>query len=215
MKKYTDRYGRFHHKPTDGLNPSSGNGWLYTAYAEKVGLKLEYIKLEIGMSHCRIPVSNPYLVRNPGQYTPPISRDEILGMSSLDLLEKADLPNWNFSPYEMPKFSFSNLFKQLYDLRPSLKRHRNYFWENNLDQIYRFAFSVPFQDRYFILSNRDDFQFYNPIHLLYATISFIDSMLPKKSGIKFLKYGGKKNKMKMIKEFPSDHPIYLKVLYDN
>ena len=34
MNTYTDKYGRYHDKPTDGVNPSSNNGWIYTAYAK-------------------------------------------------------------------------------------------------------------------------------------------------------------------------------------
>lgn len=232
---YQDQWTRYHHKPTDGINPSSGNGWVYTAYASKSGLPVDNHKLGECFNLCRIDSST--LIRNPGILDgSPISRDEILGMISLELLKpkKDVIIGWNFSPYPLPKFSLTKLIKQLWELRPSLISedwvklielsgskviklpkginieftHRNYFWQNNLDQLYRFAFSVPVQDRYVILKTWDKFQWYKPSHIFYAAISQLDK-LGRASGIRFLKYGGEKNRKEMEKEFPADHPIVL------
>lgn len=234
MNNYVDMYSRYHHKEVTISNPiPSGNGWLYTAYAAKAGLEIDYGKLSQCFDDCTEVGSDglAHLNRSPGKSTPPISRDEILGMIYLfgegdsgDGIEQ----DWNFSPFPIPKFSALQLIKQLYELRPEIHqegndsffnpfkcslvfKHRNYFWQNNLDQLYRFAFSVPVQDRYFILKTWDKYKWYKPSHVFYRLVAKIDSMLPKKSGIKWLKYGGEENMKEMVKEFPTDHPIRIKL----
>lgn len=225
---YQDKWGRFHHKYTDGIQPSSGNGWIYTAYAKKAGVPVDKDDLCACLVACmeiNKELHHEWINRSPGKSTPPISRDEILGISSLGF--RFGLTNWNFSPFPLPAFSLIKLVKQLWELRPYgiinvslddnkkqyrlLFHHRNYFWQNNLDQLYRFAFSVPVQDRHFILKCWDKFQWYNPAHVFYACVAKIDSLLPKKSGIKWLKYGGEENKKAMVQEFPTDHDIRIKL----
>lgn len=220
---YVDQYGRYHHKEVTATNPvPSNNGFLYTAYASKVGLRLR-----IGdLTNCYIKCNNSgVLYRSPGKSTPPISRDEILGLTELKLLDISKF-DWNFSPYAIPRFNPISFCKQLWQLRPTLfmdervngrtiywsfiPKHRNYFWQNNLDQLYRFAFSVPLTDRHFILKKWGKFRWYKPSHIFYAAIAKIDSKLGKSSGIRFLKHGGEKNGIAMTKEFPKDHPIYRK-----
>ena len=196
---YYDKYGRIHHKYCINGEPSSNNGWIYTAYAAKIGIQLDNIKLSVCMSNCRIPGNPPHLIRSPDKSLPPMSRDEILGFSALGLLQPEDLQGWNFSPYPIPRFNPIKLAQQLWDLRPSLNRHRNYFWQNNLDQMYRFAFSVPLSDRHFIL------QQFGKFNLIYWAIAKIDSMIGKPSGIGYLKYG--KSLEGMQEEFPEDHPL--------
>jgi len=196
---YYDKYGRLHHKHCIDGEPSSNNGWIYTAYAAKVGIQLDNIKLSVCMSKCRIPGNPPHLIRSPDKSLPPMSRDEILGFAALGLLQPEDLQGWNFSPSPIPRFNPIKLAQQLWDLRPSLNRHRNYFWQNNLDQMYRFAFSVPVSDRHFILQTWGKF---NPI---YWAIAKVDSMIGKPSGIGYLKYG--KSLEGMQEEFPEDHPL--------
>jgi hypothetical protein len=139
------------------------------------------------------------------------------------------LENWKFNPkdYPIPAFSLSKLItqaKSLVVVKPYYKKilgmdiklyhfelaHRNTYWINKLDQIYRFAFSVPLQDRYSILRWSGKFKPYLPSHLAYATISLIDR-LGKPSGIRYIKYGGDKNMKEMVKSFPADHPVTIKV----
>lgn len=232
MSIYTDKWGRYHDKPTDGVNPSSNNGWIYTAYASKVGLRVNEDSVKECWRQCHLVQEdrNPVLLRNPGEYTPPFSRDEFLGMA---YIYQSNVMNsyvlfhgWNFSPYPIPKLSIPKLIAQAYSLlkiNPYYKRmlgvdvklylvelkHRNTFWTENLDQLYRFSFSVPLQDRYSILKWSGRFKFYRPDHLLYAGISMIDR-LGKPNGMRYLKYGGEKNGNAMSREFPIDHPIYKK-----
>lgn len=218
MNNYKDSYGRFHHKPVTVANPiPSNNSWLFTAYAEKVGVPVDKQALGNCFNLCR--VDDKTHLRSPGQVDPPISRDEILGMVALGLFKPkiGTALSWNFSPRELPQFSPLKLIKQLWQLRPSYEllpwdgdvtnphkealvwQHRNYFWQNNLDQLYRFAFSVPIVDRHFIL------QKWGKFNVLYWAIAKVDSIIGTNSGIRFLKYG--KSKEAMVKEFPADHPI--------
>lgn len=194
MSIYQDQWTRYHHKSVTEANPiPSNNGWIYTAYAVRVGLPVNYVTLDKCYDACK---ADGYLTRSPGKAIPPISRDEILGLAGLGILSPADVKGWNFSPYPIPRFNPIKLVKQLLEVRG---KHRNYFWQNNLDQMYRFAFSVPLVDRHFILRS---FGKFNPF---YFAISLVDRLLNKPSGITFLKYG--KGKKEMLVEFPEDHPI--------
>jgi hypothetical protein len=110
-------------------------------------------------------------------------------------------------PKSVPYFKLPRIFIKLSGYYYLSFKHRNYFWQNNLDQLYRFAFSVPLTDRHFLLSQWGRFTWYNPMHLLYWTIAKIDSKLGKSNGIRWLKYG--KGVEEMTSEFPADHPIVI------
>lgn len=241
---YQDQWGRFHDKPVTVPDPiPSNNGWIYTAYAAKVGVPVDKETLQQCYNECLIydidgEYGNFSAHRSPGKTTPPLSRDEVLGICYLFNNFRIDLQNWNFSPFPLPRFSLLKFITQLWQLRPNiipLSRvfdknsssitfvvfkhaivlpHRNAFWQKNLNHLYRFAFSVPVQDRYFILKKWGKFRFYKPSHLFYAAVAAVDKLGPA-SGIRFLKYGGEKNKEAMVKEFPEDHPITFAVKNGN
>ena len=202
MNNYFDRWGRLHHKPCIDKYPSSNNGWIYSAYANKMGIALDINNLYTCFIAC---LKDGKFYRHPMiiESKVPMSRDEILGAASLKLLKPSNLKNWNFSPFDIPTFNPIKLVKQLIELRG---KHRNYFWQNNLDQIYRFAFSVPFQDRAFILECWGENKSLR--YLIYKAIAFIDSKTSTpKNGIAWLKYSGENRKKIMQKEFPEDHPL--------
>ena len=200
MSKYLDKYGMYHDKACIDGQPSSNNGWIYTAYAEKANLPYDKELVRKTFDKCKMPnrdlAHGFYLIRTPYRACPPISRDEILGMAALGFLKPQHLDGWSFSPYPVPKFSLIKAIKQLLELRG---KHRNYFWQNNMDQVYRFAFSVPLQDRHFILQKWGKF---NPF---YWAIAKIDGMFKPKSGMDWLKYNKGLDVMK--EEFPEDHPF--------
>jgi len=199
MSNYQDRWGRYHHKVCIDGEPSSNNGWVYTAYAAKLGILVDHKLLWECYQASFVELPVPHLTRSPGKSLPPMSRDEVLGIIVLGVSTIPKKPDWNFSPYPIPKFNLIELTKQLILLYKN-RADRNYFWENNLDQIYRFAFSVPLTDRHFILSKWGKF---NPI---YWAIAKIDSFLPNKSGgVRWLKYDKGIEVMKA--EFPADHPF--------
>lgn len=219
MNNYLDNFGRCHDKPVTSQNPiPSNNGWIYTAYLAKIGYHVDLMSLAVCFKGCKRvdpDTGRLYLVRSPFKDQPPISRDEILGMAALRFLRSNHLNGWNFSPYPVPPFSLTKLIKQLWELRPSLLsdgiggyelefKHRNYFWQNNLDQIYRFAFSVPLQDRAFILECFGETRSLR--YFFYKAIAFVDSKISKPdNGIAWLKYGGDERKKIMQSEFPEDH----------
>lgn len=214
MNNYIDSYSRYHHKPVTESNPiPSNNSWLYSAYAAKVGLELDQVNLSRGFGSCLN--DGKFTFRSPGKLTPPVSHDEVLGAISLRLLKPEHLNVWSYSPYKVPKLNLFKLFKQLWELRPAISdntlvfKHRNFFWQNNLDQLYRFSFKLRMKDRHFALKTWGKFHFYNPVHLLYYVVAKADEKWGKESGIRFLKYG--KGVNVMVQEFPEDHPIKVKV----
>lgn len=200
MTNYIDNYGRYHDKPVTDSNPvPSNNGWIYTAYADKLNLPVDKEKLAKCFRQCKQidpETGRLYLVRSPFKDTPPISRDEILGMAALGILQPKHLDGWNFSPYPLPAFSLLTLIKQLWEIR---NKDRNYFWQNGLSMVYHVAFSTPLADRHFILQKWGEF------NLFYFLVAKIDALLPAKNGIKWLKNGGSKEAL--LPEFPEDHPF--------
>lgn len=203
MNKYVDKWGRYHDKPCVNGESSSNNGWVYTAYAEKLGLEVDYFTLAICFRSCKVAnkdLDNGIaLIRSPNKELPPMSRDEVLGMAALGFLKPQHLNGWNFSPYPIPKFNIVKTIKQFLELKD---KHRNYLWQNKMEHTYRFAFSVPLTDRHFILQKWGKF---NPFYWLVAKI---DSVIGKPTnGIPWLKYGGEKRKIAMQSEFAQDHPL--------
>jgi hypothetical protein len=195
MNKYVDKYGRYHDKPCTNGAPSSNNGWIYSAYAEKIGLELN--------------LDNPYMyrcwhqrTRHIDDFEPPMSRDEMLGFAYLGNI---DLGAWNFSPWALPKFNFIEFCKQLWECR---NQDRNYFWKNKLTQVYHVAFITPLQDRAYYYRT---FGVRPPY--FYTIIEFIDKKLKPKSNsgalIRWLKYDIDPG-LKVFEEyFGKEHPIYM------
>lgn len=234
METYLDKYGRFHQKLCINGEPSGNNGYIYSSYALKAGLELDLNSIKNCYNQCL--VDGKFVLRSPGKELPPQSRDEITGACGLGLLKPDHLSGWSFSPYPLPKFSLIKLVKQLWELRPSLLadkyitlfnffggkaiklpfgyhlafKHRNYFWQNGLDQIYRFAFSVPLSDRHFILKKWGSFRYYNPVHLFYAAVGKLNSKL-NPGALDWLKYGEKRGLDSLRQEFPEDHQIRIKL----
>jgi len=195
--KYTDRYGRIHDGPSDGDNPSSDNGWLYSAVAKRAGYPIsvsEDTALHCSSARKRHPptvTNRPYV---------PISRDEILGLAYLGYLKPRHLNGWNFSPEPLPKLNIILLVKQLLEARG---QHRTYFWQNRLTQINHLAYSVPLQDRHFL---NKCWGRYNPF---YHLIHIIDSNLKKENrssrNMRFLKTG--KDIAGVANYFGPNHPL--------
>lgn len=208
MKNYIDKYGRIHHKPVTEETPCpSNNAWIYSAYYVKAGGKLNQVLLSEAFrdSVHKREDGVLYTTRHPnGLYTKvPQSRDELLGMAFLGLLKKEHLNGWNFSPFIVPKFKILSFIKQA---REAYGKHRNYFWLNGLSQLYHVAFSVPVQDRAFMLECFGEKRSLR--YLFYKAIALLDAKFAKpKNGIHWLKYGGEDRKKLMLPEFSEDHPI--------
>jgi hypothetical protein len=198
---YWDKYDRLHDKPTVAGEPSSNNGWIYTAYYYKIPrFEFSSALVQAGEFCAKNLTRHPFVYDNE----PPISRDEILGLAYLGFLKPEHLNDWNFAPkfFKPPKF---NLLTFLDQATEAYGEHRNYFWKQRLSQLYHVAFSVPLTDRYFLLQTWGKYKWYYPSHLLYASISKIDSIFGGESGIRYLKYD--KSWKAMQAEFPADHPL--------
>ncbi len=223
MNNYQDRWGRFHDKPCIDGEPSSNNGWIFTAYWYKLNNihpNLQYTPelVEAGEECAFLLKRHPAPIEN----RVPMSRDEVLGLSALGF--ELDLEGWNFSPYPVPKFNPFKLTAQLWELRPTwgpafnyenrienqlIYKHRNYFWQNNLDQLYRFAFSVPLQDRAFILRQVEK------SNLFYSAVEWVSKQRkatdPSSRLIEWLKWGDKPDLELFEDYFGEDHPFCQKI----
>ena len=202
MNNYFDKWGRLHHKPCVDGEPSSNNGWIYTAYYDKLNNGMVIGNLRTCFEGC---LRNGSFHRHPPsiQSKVPMSRDEILGAAALGLLKPQHLNGWNFSPFPLPKFDIIKTIQQFLELRD---KHRNYLWQNNMIHTYRFAFSMPIQDRAFLLECWGETKSLR--YFFYKGIAFLDSKFGKpKNGIPWLKYGGEERKAVMRLEFPEDHPL--------
>lgn len=211
---YQDAYSRYHHRPITAADPfPSNNGWLFSAYAQKLGLPTDRNKLEQCYAKCRVHVWDNHnsVRRNPGENVPPLSRDEILGIAALNLpfTDLYRIQNWNFSPYPLPRFNLFTFIKQA-KLALDHSEDRNYFWKTGLSQLYRFAFSVPLVDRAFILKQWGSFRWYKPSHLFYELLARADKAFTRNpNGLDWLKYGTEKGFTQMLLDdkIPQDHPF--------
>lgn len=193
---YIDDRGFYH----DKKSASSNNKYIYSAYAKKVGLLPELTPvMQQELDFC---YANK--VRHSMKQTSVMSRDEIVGMAYLDknTANKIIEEGFNFSPYKIPSFNLFKLIKQVLEVRG---KHRNYFWQNNLDQIYRFAFSLPLQDRAFVYRSAG-----RKVPLIYVMIEDIDKSLNSSNrssrAIRSLKYDND-NDQGIYDYFSDDHPI--------
>lgn len=201
--RYIDKYNLWNVKPVgEDREPTGNDGLIISAYAHKVGLlnnpALVWKFYMMELKHKDgLPVE-----RLPNKPTPPPSRDFFLAASYFGMVK---LGGWNFSPYPIPKFDLIAAIKQFWALRG---KHRNTFWENpGYEQVFRFAFSVPLQDRAFYYRMKNQ-----RAPLFYRWIEVIDSILRSKSDssklIAWLKYDKRPELEVFERYFGKDHPIY-------
>jgi hypothetical protein len=197
MNNYIDQFGRYHNKPVTPSNQlPSNNAWIYSAYAQKIGLPLD---IDYGYAlDCA-----KYFTRHNLIHWPPFSRDEALGMVYLGYMP-AIAKDWYFSTLITPKF---NLLKTIATFVLAIGEHRNFLWEKDLRHSYRFMFSVPLSDRAWIYR-----EIYNsePI-AIYRLIEWLDKRLIGKSNsgklIRWLKYDILPETKVFIEYFGEEHPI--------
>lgn len=179
---FVDKYGLYHHKPCVNDEPSSNNGWLYTSIAKHLGFPIAKSSLQKCFLSCLRSISPLQLDRLPGKKEPPISRDEILGMVSLGLLDVKHLEEnyWQFCnldgfvPKSLWQLNWWEVVKSLWRIR---KSHRNALWDSDYwnekvwvhpDHLH-IGFRLTPQDTYYMLKKSG--RRANPIHFIYFYIS--------------------------------------------
>lgn len=156
MAVFQDRWTRWHHKPTDGLNPSSNNGWIYTAYAKKIfPNSVDHIFLLECYNDCVRSLSPVKVDRSPGMSHPPLSKDEVIGLVSLGLLTRHELESsyYNFCNLEAEferKLTFKSFITAVKSLWKIRKEHRNYPWQQSMVETYPLLFKLMPWDIYYV-----------------------------------------------------------------
>ncbi len=157
--KYQDKWTMWHHKECIDGEPSSNNTWIYSAYSKYLAPKSVnvYKRVELFNQCADNVLSNPFdlrIDRLPNKPTPPLSKDEVVGMVSQGLITHDELEanNWNFCnlEYEKEPLSFTGVLtaiKALYQIR---NEDRNYFWENKMEETYLLAFYLPLELQYYV-----------------------------------------------------------------
>lgn len=211
---HQDRWRRWHDKPCNDGEPSSNNGWLYTAYAKKLGLAVDNESISNCYFYCWHKNNNlrSFMTRSPEKETPPMSRDEVLGVVGCGLMMSRITKDWSFCPYGIPSFNIIKTIGALWRMRSS---HRNALWENGGEpHLFRFAFSVPLQDRGWILRQND-----MHVPLSYKLYEALSVTIPTKSNssklIEWFKYDIDPGLDVFQKYFGENHPIteaYMKMV---
>jgi len=155
MSKYKCKYGLYHDKPCVNNEPSSNNGWTYTAYAKYLAPNtVDDNQIYRTFQSCTRSYTPLMIDRLPGKYTPPFSKDETIGCVSLGLLHNKELANsyYNFCNIDRSfqrKLTFKSFWraaKVLYSLKD---RHRNAVWELEATEAYPLAFKLAPWDIYY------------------------------------------------------------------
>lgn len=164
LKNYQDFYGLYHDRevgPT-GL-PSSNNGWIYTAYARALNLPVDMKHLKIVRDDCIKSMYPMHIDRLPGLPTPPLSKDEVIGLVSLGLLKDKDLKKNHYQFYNVSKpkpWFLLHPFKILTALFYLNGKHRNTVWQEEVTDVYPVAFRLLPDHVYFV--KRSYGSCYNP-----------------------------------------------------
>ena len=153
MDNFQCKYGLFHDKPCINNEPRSNNGWIYTAQSKyAMGIKYEPEDYYPLWRKCfRYDHVIYWIDRLPGKLLPPISRDEIIGMASLGLPIAGVLDhnkNWMLYNEEVTKnIPFLDTLKSLWAIR---NMHRNFFWQEEILEIFPISMKVFPHDRYYL-----------------------------------------------------------------
>ena len=144
---YKCKYGLYHDKPCLNNEPRSNNGFIYSSYAQKIGLKLDVELIAETYNKC-IGDELYFIYRLPSKPEPVISRDEIIGMVSLGL-ENVLRYDYNLYRENKPPSCIDYLvaLKGLYKIR---NEHRNYFWQNKIMSVYPLAMRLMPHDQYYV-----------------------------------------------------------------
>lgn len=200
MTTYFDYKNFVHDRPCIDGKPSSNNSKLYSAYSLKCCM---YSFLTVEQIY-EIKESFRLRVRLTYKDAPPLSRDEMLGLCYMQpqLIYQLIKDDW-WMTNDKPVFNLFLFIKQLWLLIKNRKQ-RNYWWQNNLDQMKFITMKVPLVDRAFY------YRFISkPVPLFYELIEWFDKKR-KPSGrssraIRDLKYG--LGNVGIYEYFDQGHPL--------
>lgn len=220
MQNYICKYGLYHDKPVKDGEPSSNNGWIYTAYAKALGFPLPInIDYDSLFMDCKTEESSNF-IRNrlPKKEEPPVSRDEIIGMHVMAndvCFLLGNLYSWYLVKRVWEKYSIIQSIKALWKIR---KKHRNYVWKNKVYPAYKLAFKLMPHDRYFIKSTSMHFRsnlYEWCMFQLYAFSTIVQRNISAKNilwlqlemlnSIFWIRFINQPKNFK--KYFPADHPF--------
>ncbi len=156
LSKYQDKNTMWHDKPCRNGEPKSNNAYIYSAYSKYLSSgSLDHEKVQANFHKC-LRSRNPLLVdRIPNKETPPMSKDEIIGMVSLGLLDHRTLKNnhYNFCNISTD-FDRELTLKSAWIAADTLysieAQDRNFFWQQNMVETYCLAFKLAPWDIYYI-----------------------------------------------------------------
>jgi len=161
---YICKYGLIHDKPCVNNEPSSNNGWVYSAIAESVGMKFSREKLKEVFGKCVEKLEPNFILINrlPEKQEPPISHDEIIGQYLLDMLPYSYLKS-NHLVFHGPgrpmngktiKGILKGLWRLVLITLFKGKFHRNLFWQYDIEEMNQIAFRLnPFYSYFLKIDN--------------------------------------------------------------
>lgn len=173
---YQDSYTMWHDVPCVNGNPSSNNGYIYSAYSKYLKPNtLDTNLLKLLYDGCLI-MRYPLLVtRLPGKFTPPTSHDEIIGMVSLGLLDYNTLERSYFNfcsiDYGERRLTLVSFIKALRAIYGARNEDRNYLWKNKVYDAYPLMFKLKPWDIYYV--KRFHNKSVNLLELLSFYVNFI------------------------------------------
>lgn len=225
MNRYQDEFGIYH----DKAGNISGNGVLYSAYALQLGLYSPEDIFKVGSMFPELvsqdEVLNLIYTKRYFDNEAPDSLDNLVGFIRWDTLSYRDYEKagWYFrgSKDSYKQYSWFQFIKTSWKYRKQLKEDRNYFHENDLPEIGKLAYWIPWQYRYYMKRRRGEsaglietVAFYT--HVLFT--SRIKKTSPKNIAVLMLEDLGSKcliklfNKKRQYKEyFGEEHPFYKEV----
>lgn len=215
--EFQDIYSRWHDKPVQyERHIPSNNGWIYSA----IGKHLGFTTIRSSLTECyhsSRTLSRFFKVsRSPDKITPPLSKDELVGMISLlnipfyyelkkSYFQHNNLPE--FIPKPLSELDWFKVPSELWSLRNA---HRNEIWKNS--KKYRNAIHLAFRltpDYTYFVQQRDYLRGYAPkpsfLHKVYFYIATYISLKSDRTSTKNIRFV-------MLKELKMEDSFLFKMI---
>ena len=165
---FQDRYTLWHHNPCRNGNPGSNNAWIYSAYSKYLAPDtIDLKKMALRFDDCFESASPLVIHRHPNVngrlVADPFSKDEVIGVISLGLLNTSTLAASNYNHCDLPhKFDrgtgIVNIYKAIKAFIQINKDSkgltggpkRNYMWQNKFTDAYCLGFRLAPWDIYYV-----------------------------------------------------------------